>query len=417
MKNKKINKYLTILIFTLAIIFCINAKSYASIDEETAQKIKDGREQLTYEMFGAVGDGKTNDAQAIKSAHSWANNVYKDEGISVTVNGTAGKKYYIGYTSSEIEVCTSVNWNGATLIFDDYVDEDNDGVNDINVAKSVFYIKDKPQYTLSLISNIPITKITKGTKQLPEIIDYIKNVTVDELLANGTGNTLKMTQELLDDFKSEVFKSGKILIRIDNSDKKQFIRKGSNADSGKAQQDYFCISNSGEVLNDIIWDFENITNLYIYVVPENTVTIKNANIITYTNNLVYNDNAEESVYTYRGIKIGKSNVKIENINHTINETKHTNIATNIYQNNAQGNKYGGIIDAHNCSDLIVENSKFMPHQFVKKLNSNKEPTSTGIGSYDLQFTGVVNLKLNNIGYICTCTNSTTNSDPSKYCEN
>ena len=70
---------------------------------------------ITYEDFGAVGDGITDDFAAMLAAHDYAN----ENGY--TVAATAGKSYYIGNKTEgkSITVKTNVNWNGANFIFDD----------------------------------------------------------------------------------------------------------------------------------------------------------------------------------------------------------------------------------------------------------------------------------------------------------
>ena len=47
---------------------------------------------ITYEEFGAKGDGKTDDLEAIRGAHAEANKGGQ------TVIGTKGKTYYVGPT-------------------------------------------------------------------------------------------------------------------------------------------------------------------------------------------------------------------------------------------------------------------------------------------------------------------------------
>ena len=90
------SKLLLGLLFFVIIIWSLCSKSFAAahdISTEDAQRVLAGA-NLTYEMFGAVGDGTTNDADAIEKAHKWVNDRLA-EGKKITVYGTAGKNYYI----------------------------------------------------------------------------------------------------------------------------------------------------------------------------------------------------------------------------------------------------------------------------------------------------------------------------------
>ena len=78
--------------------------------------LKLDRDYVTYEDFGAVGDGKTEDYAAICRTHEYANE------HKLTVKGTPGKTYYIKDTklgTDEVHVAvikTNVDWCGAHFI-------------------------------------------------------------------------------------------------------------------------------------------------------------------------------------------------------------------------------------------------------------------------------------------------------------
>ena len=81
--------------------------------------LPNGQEYVTYEDFGAVGDGIANDFAAIYKTHEYANENH------LTVKGTKGKTYYIGDTSLgtdnvySAQIRTNVDWCGAHFIIDD----------------------------------------------------------------------------------------------------------------------------------------------------------------------------------------------------------------------------------------------------------------------------------------------------------
>ena len=68
-----------------------------------------------YKDFGAVGDGVTDDFDAIKAAHEYANRE------KLPVSADEGKKYYIGagHGKDTITVKTSTNWQNSAFIIDD----------------------------------------------------------------------------------------------------------------------------------------------------------------------------------------------------------------------------------------------------------------------------------------------------------
>ena len=79
----------------------------------------ENKNNVTYEDFGAVGDGVTDDFGAMLKAHNFAN----EKGLPVL--GTPGKNYYIFDTTLgtdkvySIEIMTDVDWQGATITIDD----------------------------------------------------------------------------------------------------------------------------------------------------------------------------------------------------------------------------------------------------------------------------------------------------------
>ena len=75
---------------------------------------------VTYLEFGAVGDGKTNDFEAIKKAHDYAN----EHNLPVKIEGD--NTYYIGDVEidgkAEIAIIkTDVDWGNAKFVIDDNI--------------------------------------------------------------------------------------------------------------------------------------------------------------------------------------------------------------------------------------------------------------------------------------------------------
>ena len=77
------------------------------------------KKYITYEQFGAKGDGVTDDMPAIAAAHQAAN----EKGLPVKAK--SGKTYYIGKTPVYAEIRTDTDFGKASIIIDDVDFEQN----------------------------------------------------------------------------------------------------------------------------------------------------------------------------------------------------------------------------------------------------------------------------------------------------
>ena len=216
---------------------------------------------VTYEQFGAVGDGKTDDSGAIVKAHEYAN----ANGLSVLANETAA--YYISGSNETAYIKTNTDWSTAKFIIDDTAVA-NRGTWIFNVAPS------------------------EGTKS---ITDKLSPLTMD---ATNIGTAL--------DKKS--------LVVLTDSNVKRYIRKGANQNSGSNQTDVIIVDENGNISPDtpLIWDFNAITSATVYPIDAETLTIKGGVFITIANN-----DASEYNYYSRGIVVRRSNTVIDGLYHVV----------------------------------------------------------------------------------------------------
>ncbi len=221
---------------------------------------------VRYRDFGAKGDGKTDDIDAIAAAHAIAN----QEGLSVKAD--EGASYYIGGKVRTAVIRTDTDFGTAEFIIDDTEVEDR--------AEHVF-----------LVSSTLLPFDLKGV------------------------SSLKRNQEKID-----VPLPGPSLITVTDSTVRRYIRFGPNQNDGAPQTDIFIVDKDGNVDMDapIIWDFDQITDITALPVDRTRLTIKGGRFTTLANQA-------ESKYTYysRGIAIRRSNVLVDGLEHRItNEGEH-----------------------------------------------------------------------------------------------
>ena len=134
------------------------------------------KQYVTYEEFGAVGDGVTDDFAAIYKAHEFAN----ENELPVRACDTATYYIHSPVVDGEVRECivkTDVNWGNASFVIDD---------RDISVfkgsetytwyTKAIFHIEseykveriDDPEMLKAVISS----GLNRGAVRLPLTFDY-----------------------------------------------------------------------------------------------------------------------------------------------------------------------------------------------------------------------------------------------------
>lgn len=280
---------------------------------------------VTYEDFGSKANGIDDDYDSIKKAHDVAN-LY---GYEVRANQ---KEYHI-FKENDINpiiIKTNTDWNNAKFVIHD------ENIMDLETKKyPIFRIQ-------SYNNNINITDenllksivVTQDTKIIPQLAGY-----------------------------------GNCLCVIYNSNKKQYIRVGANQNSGQDQVDIFRIDNDGNVLNDIIWNFEQITQIKLFPIPEEQITIKNAEFET----ILPNGNIEQiSDYINRNVICYRSNTVIENIKHELSDE------------NSFGGPYYGFLQLEWACNVSVKDCQFVAHKYNNASN------------YDLIIEHSSNIELKNV---------------------
>jgi hypothetical protein len=215
---------------------------------------------VRYSDFGAKGDGKTDDIDAIAATHAYAN----QQGFPVKAD--EGATYYIGGKDRTAVIQTDTDFGTAAFVIDD--------TNVQNRNASVFVV---------------------GSGLQPF---NLKGIT-----------SLKRNQE-----KINVSLQGTCLITVTNSNVKRYIRFGLNQNNGSSQTDIFVVDKNGNVDMDapIIWDFDQITEITALPIDEKTLNITGGLFTTIANKA-------ESKYTYysRNIAVRRSNVIVDGLEHRV----------------------------------------------------------------------------------------------------
>lgn len=234
-------------------------KLHVNVSPENIQKFK-VRGLARYSDFGARGDGKTDDTDAIAATHAFAN----QHGLAVKADDDA--TYYIGGKERTAVIQTDTDFGAAEFIIDD-TDVENRRASVFRVSSSL-----EPFEPEGIVS-------------------------------------LKKNQEKID-----ASLPGSSLITVTNSNVKRYIRYGPNQNSGASQTDIFIVDSNGNVDMDapIIWDFNTITDISALPIDEDTLKITGGRFTTIANQA-------ESRYTYysRNIAINRSNVLVDGLEHYI----------------------------------------------------------------------------------------------------
>lgn len=215
---------------------------------------------VSYNDFGAIGDGKTDDQNSIVATHAFANK----NGLSVKAN--EGANYYIGGNDRKAIIQTDTDFGKASFTIDDR--------NVKNRTTPIFEVKT----SLDPIKLEGVTSLKKGQKKLDLALDQAYLVTV-------TDTTIR-----------------------------RYIRFGLNQNNGYPQTDNFRIEKNGKIdpKSPIIWDFDQITDITALPIDEKTLNITGGHFTTIANQ-------EESKYNYysRNLLIRRSNVIVDGIRHSV----------------------------------------------------------------------------------------------------
>lgn len=324
---------------------------------------KPSEDSVYYRQFGAKGDGKTDDFDAIVKAHEYANQNGKP------VAADEGATYYIGAHAATVNIQTDVNWGTAKFIIDD------SQVGQRDCGWNIFEVKsDEDSYNVS---------VPKGYS-----------------LKKGQGN-LNIRFEK------------PVMLKIVNRNKKDYIRYGANQNGGSNRQEIILVDEDGDVDKDtpILWDYDTVTSMTAYSITDKEVTVQGGEFTTITNSMTVG-----TTYYARGIKVTRSNTTLLNIKHYIEGEPEPE--ENPPETPTPGNSsapYNGFFNVSSANNVTIKNCIMTGHVAY----TWKKPTGwVQQGTYDAKADNA-----NNVAWVgCTQSNSISDTKfwgvmASNFCKN
>jgi len=214
---------------------------------------------VTYEAFGAIGDGVADDLPAICAARTHAN----EQNLPVQTKPDA--TYHLGGQARTVLIATDTNWNTSRFTIDDTAVADH--------KKPLFAVR-------SLLEPLALSidRLTRDQKQVA------------------------------------VQPAHDCHVLVENEQKRLYRRRGLNQNQGVAQNDCFILRRDGAIEGAIDWHYDTITRLEAHPIDETPLLIQGGIFTTFANQM-----KQEVGYNYwaRNIAITRSNTEIRDLTHYV----------------------------------------------------------------------------------------------------
>ena len=295
--------------------------------------------RIYYSEYGAVGDGVTDDFDAIIKAHATAN---QSADPNITICADEGAIYYISGANENHKsalIKTNTDWANAKFVIDD---------REVAHRYTPIFRVESKQTVVDIVSEATTLNVKKNQEKFT-----LGSIANTELQTNA-------------------------LISLTDKTTMRYIREGPNQDNGSPQTDAFIVDKDGNVdMNTpIIWDFDTVTSMTVHPIDTTSLIISGGHFTTIANQA-------ESKYNYysRGISVTRSNVIIDGLYHDITgELDH-------------GAPYSGFISISKCANVTVQNCKLSAHKTYETIGAAN--TTVGMGTYDITVNNAVNTEFIN----------------------
>ena len=186
---------------------------------------------VTYEEFGARGDGVSDDLPAIHAAHEHAN----AEGRPV--RGRPDAAYHLGARALTVRIATDTDWNTSRFTIDDTAVEDH---------------------------RAPLFEVVSRLAPVP----------------------LRLERLARDQRRVEARPLSDCYVRVEDERRRRFIRRGLNRNTGAAQKDCFILRRDGTVEGDIDWDYpDGFTRIEAAPLDDAPLVIRGGVFTTFANRM------------------------------------------------------------------------------------------------------------------------------------
>ena len=312
---------------------------------------------VSYEQFGALGDGVTNDFPAIYAAHNYAN----ENGL--TVKAEAGKTYYISDTRIDgsvksIIIKTNVTWTGAEFIIDDslYSTHENYGMYGSHVFK--------------IASDFTDEKISD-------------EATLERVLSAGLNKQTK---------KIELNLGYPALLIPYNSSHKVYRRREYAQWAGMSMHEIILVDKDGNVDPEtpLMWDYNALDYIDVIRTDVTPITVEGGKITTIacnTNCVVYDENGKpirvNEPYIMRGLAIARSYTTVRGVEHCVRGE----ISLLRQKKGEVGAPYSGFFSASRATNIVIESCIMTGKRCYDKRWAG--PFGGTMGTYDFS-SGYVN---------------------------
>ena len=330
--------------------------------------------EVTYEEFGAVGDGETDDFQALYDTHVYAN------AGGQKVLGSASARYYVKHLPYTIPVKTNVDFQGATIIV-------NDKGSDEYKTRGVSLFTFVRDYDGVFLSEADVDKIEA------EGVDITLDIYVDE--DNPGTTSLPWLADYIDE---------KSFVILWNSHHKDVIRHGANQSSGQDRRDVFIMYPDGSIDpgTEVCFEFEDITKIEIYRVDDAPIVFENGNFINQCCEVVVETDFKNKYASYaRGLKIHRSNVTLKNLNHTMESEPYLDTSLGPWGSLQESYPYYAFIYTENTYNLLITDSIITGHTTYYEdkpatESTNGKPDPVPQGTYDLAIEQSIDVVFRNV---------------------
>lgn len=310
---------------------------------------------VTYEEFGAIGDGVTDDLPAICAAHAYANAQH------LPVKTKPDATYHLGVRALTAVIATDTDWNTSRFTIDD------SGADGAGVGDTAVEDHKAPLFAVrSLLEpvEVQIRRLTRDQRQV------------------------------------EARPPRDCHMLVESDEKRRYIRRGLNQNQGVPQHDCFILRRDGSVEGDIDWRYDTITRIEARPIDETPLSVRGGIFTTFANRM-----RQEVGYNYwgRNIVITRSNTEVDGLTHYVaGET-------------AVGHPYRGFLSAEQCANITLRNCFATGHKIYSTIGAAGLPVN--MGSYDIHANNVVNFQMYNCRMNHICDRTRWGVIASNFCKN